>query len=406
MEKIRVLIIEDDVIARKQLAKVIEKEGYEVLTAEDGEIGLEVFHKKHPEIIVTDLKMPNIDGIEVMHRVKRTSPNTQIIIITAFGEVDTPILAIREGALDYLKKPLDLDQLSLALGRAKEKISEHKKLSSYPSILFAEDDKNTRERLTRVLKQEKWNVFSASNGEEAINIFRKEKIDIVLLDLKMPIKGGLETLHEMRIISTDYETIILTGYGDETNAIQALRDGAFNFIRKPIELDELILVIEKALEKLNSERSLKYRTRELELSKLIIAKFTKEREFVIDTRNHTRREARDFAQEVMETLPMGMVVFDKNLKIQYINQNTKKFFEVSPEKVNDEFLQNLTKMGINDLSIKSLHDAVNKIYDSEPGTIEKLSTGKYSFMVLIPVSILTEKEMQSDILMVIRGERK
>ncbi|MBW1839292.1 MAG: response regulator, partial [Deltaproteobacteria bacterium] len=99
METIKVLLIEDEKIPREQLAKVIRKEGFEVLTAENGRVGLDVFKKELPEIVVTDVKMPDVDGLEVMHTVRRFSKNIQIILITAFGETDTVVAALREWAL-------------------------------------------------------------------------------------------------------------------------------------------------------------------------------------------------------------------------------------------------------------------------------------------------------------------
>ena len=84
MENISVLIIDDDVSTREHLAKVIQKEGFEVFIAEDGKTGLDIFHKEHPQIIVTDLKMPQMDGLGLMHTIKQLSPEVQIILTTAF----------------------------------------------------------------------------------------------------------------------------------------------------------------------------------------------------------------------------------------------------------------------------------------------------------------------------------
>ncbi len=109
MEAIKVLLIEDEKIPREQLAKVIRKEGFEVLVAENGRVGLDIFKKEHPEIVVTDVKMPDVDGLEVMHTVRKFSKNVQVILITGYGETDTVIAALREGALDYLKRPLYLN---------------------------------------------------------------------------------------------------------------------------------------------------------------------------------------------------------------------------------------------------------------------------------------------------------
>ena len=405
MEMYKVLVIEDDETARKQLAKVIRKEGFEAVEAENGRVGLEIFKKELPDIVVTDLRMPDIDGLEVMHTIRRFSPNVQTILITAFGEADTAISALREGALDYLKKPLDIELLTLALGRAREKVIEYKKTLPFPTLLLAEDDETARERLARVLEKEGWVVFQAADGEEAMNVFQQTKIDIAILDIKMPKKDGLQTLHEMRSITNDFEAIILTGYGDESSAIQAMRDSAINFLRKPIDLDQIILVVGKAMEKLNSDRSLKYRTRELELSKEIIAKITAEKEIVIDVRNHTRKPARDFAQKLLDAVPVGLVVLDKDMKIRYISRYLARVIEYQPEKIDEEFVKRLGQVGVQELSYESLMSTLNKLFESPIGTLESISIGKDAYLTLTPMTILGEEKKGNVVLIAIRGEK-
>ncbi|MBF0489566.1 MAG: response regulator [Candidatus Omnitrophica bacterium] len=274
MEEYKVLVIEDDESAKNFLGRVIKKEGFSVLTAENGRVGVEIFEKEHPEIVISDLKMPEMSGMEVLKAIKRISPLTQVILMTAFGEVDTTIEALREGALDYIRKPIDLDILSLSLGRAKEKIAADKKLTFIPKVLVMEDDVTAQELLVKLLEKDGKHVVSAIDGEKALNIFKQEKIDIVLTDIKMPIIDGLTALHEMRKISDDFEAIIMTGYGDEASAIKAMHEGAMNYLKKPIDFENLLIFIQKAIEKLQMTRALKYRTRELELANRIIQEST------------------------------------------------------------------------------------------------------------------------------------
>ncbi len=406
MEKDKGLVIEDDDTSREQLAKAIRKEGYEVLPAENGEAGLELFRKEAPEIVITDLNMAGVDGLEVMHTVRRLSTEVQVIVITAYGETDTAISALREGALDYLKKPLDLDLLTTALGRAQEKIIEHRKSIPFPTVLLAEDDGPIRERVGRVLEKEGWRVFAVADGEEAINVFGQRKIDIALLDIKMPKKDGLQALHEMRGISDDFEAIVFTGYGDEASAIQALRDGAINFLKKPVDLEGLVLSVEKGLEKLHTKRSLQYRTRELELSKQIVAKITGEKEIVVDVRDITRKPARDFAQRILDAMPVGLAILDRDMKIPYANGQLATAIEYQPEKIDEQFVQSLTKMGIKGLSYESLMSSVNKVFESPKGTLEIMSVDKYAYVVLTTITILREEKQEEVVLIGIRGARR
>ncbi|MEO5357157.1 MAG: response regulator [Nitrospirae bacterium YQR-1] len=274
----KVLLIEDEEATRKHLAKYIEKELFEVIQAENGLIAMELFHMEHPQIVLTDLKMPGIGGMEVVRTIREISAETEIIVFTGHGDVDTAITALREGVLDYLKKPIDLNILTIALGRAKEKINMRKKEIFIPNILLVEDEGIPRTWLKYVLEKEDWKVLEASNGEAALTIFTLIKMDIVLLDIKMPKMNGLEALHLMRSINDDFEAIIISGHCDEHSAIQAMRDGAMSFLKKPVDLDQLILLVEKAIKKLQNDRELKYRTRELKLAQEIIAQITNEGE--------------------------------------------------------------------------------------------------------------------------------
>ena len=327
MEPCKVLIIEDDETARKQLSKLVRKEGFEVTEAEDGAAGFEIFKKMKPDIIITDFSLPKMDGLELIHSVKRHSPDVQVILVTAFGGDDVAIMALRNGVLDYLKKPIDIDALVVALGRAKENISLRKKTAMFPDLLLAEDEDTIRERLARVLEGEGWKVLQASDGEKAVNIFQSAKIDIVLLDIKMPKKDGLTALKEMRSTSDDFEAIILSGFGDEATAIQAMRSGATSFIRKPIDLDHLIVTVEKAIEKLKLNRALKYRNREIEIQKQFAAYITRNNEIVINASDHLTEQITAFAQKLLDVLPMAIFVVDSAFRIQYYNHDMGKVVE-------------------------------------------------------------------------------
>jgi len=185
----RILVVDDDQTTRERLKKILEKEGLDVLLAADGAQALEVFENERPGIVITDLNMPKIDGMEVLHSVKKADPLTQVIVITGEGDYDLAIHALRGGALDYLRKPIDLEDLFIALGRAKENLSNYRKQSPVPAILVIDDDEMARDKLARVLSKEGYNVVTASDGEEGIKRFEETKVDIILADLKMPKKS-------------------------------------------------------------------------------------------------------------------------------------------------------------------------------------------------------------------------
>ena len=127
----KVLIIDDEQIIRERVQKLLELDDYETFTAENGQKGLEIFLREEPEIALVDVKMPGMDGIEVLKRIKEKSNRTQVILITGHGGVDTAIQALREGAFGYLQKPIDYDELEIEIKKALEKNDMQGKLDRY-----------------------------------------------------------------------------------------------------------------------------------------------------------------------------------------------------------------------------------------------------------------------------------
>jgi len=116
----RVLVVDDEANARSALAAMLADEGYETEEAEDGAVALEAMATFDPDVVLTDLKMPRVDGLELLREGKRRSPATAFVVMTAFGSIETAVEAIKNGADNYLTKPLDMDAVSALVGRALE----------------------------------------------------------------------------------------------------------------------------------------------------------------------------------------------------------------------------------------------------------------------------------------------
>ncbi len=117
----RVLVVDDEANAREALAELLEEEGYETATAAEGRRALEMLSTFDPDVILTDLKMPGIDGLELIDRAKPQCPHAAFVVMTAFGSIDTAVQAIKRGAENYLTKPLDLAAVTALVERAFEK---------------------------------------------------------------------------------------------------------------------------------------------------------------------------------------------------------------------------------------------------------------------------------------------
>jgi two-component system response regulator AtoC len=117
-EKKQVLIVDDEPNLRKILAAQLSRDGYDVLLAEDGEQGLALLREHHIDLVVTDLKMPKVDGMTLLREALAEQPELPIVMITAHGTVDTAVEALKLGAFDYLTKPFDKDEVRQIVGKA------------------------------------------------------------------------------------------------------------------------------------------------------------------------------------------------------------------------------------------------------------------------------------------------
>jgi len=117
-----------------------------------------------------------------------------------------------------------------------------------PSILIVDDDEVMQETLSSVLRKGGYEIFSVASGNEALSLIKKNIIDLVLLDMKLPDVDGLEIQKKIRAFDTEILVIIMTAYSDIQSAVSAMKSGAYHYINKPFELEELKLLIEKGLE--------------------------------------------------------------------------------------------------------------------------------------------------------------
>ena len=119
----KILIIEDEAAIRRVLTKIIseENETYEVEVAEDGLAGVEMVLKSDFDLVLCDIKMPKMDGVEVLEKIKKIKPEIPVIMISGHGDLDTAVNTMRLGAFDYISKPPDLNRLLNTVRNALDK---------------------------------------------------------------------------------------------------------------------------------------------------------------------------------------------------------------------------------------------------------------------------------------------
>ena len=287
MKKTSVLIVDDDRIIREQLGKELKRNFFSTFIAADGETALDLFDREEIDILLIDIRLPDIDGLELLTKVKARKPGCEVIVMTGFGTHDIAIQSLRRGAIDYLEKPIQSEDLNAAIGRAKEKLSEKEELTYRNVLLVIDDDEEILKLMTRTLEKEGYDVHGASDGTEGLNIIEKTKVDVIITDIQMKGLNGIEVFQQAKKMYRDIEGIMVTGHKDQQLAIQAVRAGAIDYITKPINLDDLIFAIQKAIERINLNRNRLYRNRELKLTSEIITKMNDELEKKITERTET-----------------------------------------------------------------------------------------------------------------------
>ena len=147
----KLLLVDDEEGIRKVLGLALSDVGYEVFTAENGDQALEIFRAELPPIVLTDIKMPGMDGIELLQKIKIENPDTEVIMITGHGDMDLAIKSLKYRAIDFVTKPINDEVLEIALNRANEKIVMRNQLREYTENL----EQLVQEKSARLIAMER-----------------------------------------------------------------------------------------------------------------------------------------------------------------------------------------------------------------------------------------------------------
>jgi DNA-binding response OmpR family regulator len=255
----KILIIDDDGIVRDALTVFLTRAGHEVFTAADGPNGVLAFKNALPDLVVLDRDLPLMSGSGVFDSIRKISKTAKVLILSGYSDPEEVGAYLRSGAAAFLSKSDGLSPVLVEIDRllgiqAKAAAPEEKAVSPVPGVkaaedrrkgvvLIADDDTHIGLVLSRFLSSLSYEVLLAKDGEEALALARKLKPKIVLLDIYMPKKDGIDVLKELvpELPATGF--IMITGNEDEDLARQSLELGAFDYISKPINLEALARTI-------------------------------------------------------------------------------------------------------------------------------------------------------------------
>ena len=267
----KILVMENDKSVAEGLKTILEEEGYEVDLALSGRSAMDTLREKGVDLLVADLRLPDMDGMEVIREVKEKRPSTKVIVITAYPSVFSAVDAMKLGVSDYLPKPFREDDFKTAVSKAFRKGKEggleqgpdkaeprrspwdmeDDDLSpgdpSRPRILVMEDEQSLAEGLKMVLSEQGYRVSLAVAGLRALGTLTGRDYDLLLMDLRLPDMDGMEVLRLIKETKPEIEVIVMTGYASVVSAVESMRLGALDYLLKPFTEDELKTAVEKAL---------------------------------------------------------------------------------------------------------------------------------------------------------------
>ena len=232
-----VLIIEDDLKFASVLLKQANKKGFKCLAAATGEEGLFLATKYKPQAIILDMKLPGINGHNVLHELK-INPSVRHIPVHIISANERSLEPIKEGAMECLMKPVDKKDLEEAFNRIEKFISRKMK-----NLLIIEDNENARKVMRKLIGNGDVKCFEAGTGKDALSIYQQNHIDCIILDIGLPDMTGFDLIYKLESLKdqTIPPIIIYTGKELTKEENNELQKYAESIIIKGVKSEERLL---------------------------------------------------------------------------------------------------------------------------------------------------------------------
>ena len=231
-----ILVVDEEKNMRKTFAAILQKEGYKVGQAETGEHAIELCSVHSFDVVLMDVRMPGINGVEAFRRIREEQENTKIILMSAYEGQESKHSALEEGAIAFLSKPLDVPQTLRLIAEVQD-----------TTILVVDNEEGDTTQVEEALGVEGYRVTICRNPYEALTLVEQLRFDIVLIDVGLPKLNGLELYLAIKRITPSTVAIMLSGRGAEGEQLaqEAVRQTAYTVLSKPLDLERLIHVLQR-----------------------------------------------------------------------------------------------------------------------------------------------------------------
>jgi CheY-like chemotaxis protein len=242
-QPMRILIADDSASLARSLSLVLRRRGHETEIARDGLEAVELALAQRFDVILLDIKMPNLDGVEAFRRIHAAQPDAVVLMMSAYAVGDLVQDVLSAGVYRVLRKPVELTQLIQLIERAGGDYAG-------PTVLLVDDHDGSRTMLERILSRRGCTVHTADTGEKAIALASEHAFDLLFVDMKLPTIDGLETCLALNALQPRPPAVVMTAYWDETGdrVKAALGCCAKACLRKPLEIEEVLRLVEELAE--------------------------------------------------------------------------------------------------------------------------------------------------------------
>jgi two-component system response regulator (stage 0 sporulation protein F) len=250
----RALVADDDGELRETVAEWVGLQGFDVSRATNGLEALLRVKRERPHLIVLDLSMPRLGGLDALRRIRVFDPSIKVVVVTGSDDPGARQEALRLGAARVLQKPVDFEELRKALGQpvaagapGDARAGEPQTAASHGRILVIDDDVDLCRTLEEILRDAGYSVRSAETMAGAFFAVTESLPDVILLDIRLPGLSGVDIIPAIRSARRDVKIIMVSGETDAAVARRALAAGAFDFVTKPIDTGHLLQTVEAAM---------------------------------------------------------------------------------------------------------------------------------------------------------------
>lgn len=234
----KILIVDDEKDLACVLCSILKLEGHETVSASDGYEAIEKIKKTHYDLVLMDIRLPGINGVETFIQIKEIDPSVKVVMMTGFSVEDLMEQALNEGAYACIHKPFDVQKV---IGLIAKIIDENKKV-----ILIINGDSKTREEITIALTEKGYHICTAKDGKEAIAKLKSKYYNCILLNLNLPETNGLSVLKQAKELYPDVVVIVMSDCELSEIVSEAENLSEYAYIKKPVDIDELIGLLKKA----------------------------------------------------------------------------------------------------------------------------------------------------------------